>query len=201
MAKNYKFYQYDYKERWISYWHQIDEILKLEPEEILEIGVADKVVSDYLRKQGVAVKTLDINGELNPDFTASVLKMPLPGNSFPVVLCAEVLEHLPFSDFEKALSEIKRVSKRFVVLTLPHFGPAIKFCLKLPFVKEKRFAFKLPFLKKHQSKEHCWEIGKKGYSAGKIRRIIKNHFRIKNEFVPFENQYHHFFILEKYVRD
>lgn len=201
MAKNYNFYQYDYKERWISYWHQIDEILKLKPEEILEIGVADKVVSDYLRKQGVAVKTLDINGELNPDFTASVLKMPLPDDSFPVVLCAEVLEHLPFSDFEKALLEIKRVSKGFVVLTLPHFGPAIKFSFKTPFVKEKRFAFKLPFLKKHQSKEHCWEIGKKGYSIGKIRRIIKKHFKIKNEFVPFENQYHHFFILEKYVRD
>lgn len=197
MAKNYKFYQYDYKERWISYWHQIDEILKLEPESVLEIGVADKVVADYLKKQGVAVKTLDINGELKPDFTANVLEVPLPDDSFFVVLCAEVLEHLPFSDFEKALLEIKRVSKKFVILTLPHFGPTIKFCLKLPFIKEKRFAFKLLFLKKHQSKEHYWEIGKKGYPAGKIRKIIKRYFRIRKEFIPFENQYHHFFILEK----
>lgn len=197
MAKDYKFYQYDYKERWISYWHQIDEILKLEPESVLEIGVADKVVADYLKKQGVAVKTLDINRELKPDFTANVLKMPLLDNSFFVILCAEVLEHLSFSNFEKALLEIKRVSKKFVVLTLPHFGPAIKICLKLPFVKEKRFAFKLPFLKKHQSKEHCWEIGKKGYSAEKIKKIIRKHFKIRKEFIPFENQYHHFFILEK----
>ncbi len=194
----YQFHQYDYIDRWASYWHQIDEILKLNPEKVLEIGVGNKMVFDYLRRAGLEVKTLDLDSSLNPDFTASVIQMPLPDNSFDVVLCAEVLEHLPFNDFEKALAELKRVSGGNIVLSLPHFGPPVKICFKIPFLKEVRFAFKIPVFLKHKfNGEHYWEIGKKGYSCRRIRGIIRKHFKIKKEFIPFENQYHHFFILEK----
>ena len=198
MSKNYKFYQYDYKERWMSYWHQIDEILKLQPKTVLEIGIGNKMVSDYLKKQGIEVKKLDINKDLKPDFTASVLNMPLANDSFNVILCAEVLEHLPFEDFKKALLELKRVSKKYIILSLPHFGPPIKINFKIPFIKEIKIAFKISYYPKHKSSGvHYWEIGKKGYSPRKIKNIIKKYFKIKKEFIPFENQYHHFYILKK----
>lgn len=198
MNKVYRFYQYDYQERWISYWYQIDEILKLEPRTVLEIGIGNKTVSDYLKKQGLEVKTLDTNEDLKPDFIANVISMPLADDSFDVVLCAEVLEHLSFEDFEKALLELKRVSRKYIVLSLPHFGPPVKISFKIPFIKETKIAFKIPFSISHKFKgEHYWEIGKKGYSSRKIRNIIKKYFKIKKEFIPFENQYHHFYILEK----
>jgi len=198
MSQVYKFHQYDYQERWVSYWHQIDEVLKLEPKTVLEVGSGNKTVANYLKKQGLAVKTLDGDKDLNPDFVANVIKMPLADNSFDVVLCAEVLEHLPFEDFEKALLELKRVSKKYLVLSLPHFGPPIKISFKIPFIKEVKIAFKISYHPKHQFHgEHYWEIGKKGYSSRKIRNIIKRYFRIKKEFIPFENQYHHFYLLEK----
>jgi hypothetical protein len=41
---------YDTKGRFISYWHQIDEIFKLSPENVLEIGIGNRFVSDYLKK-------------------------------------------------------------------------------------------------------------------------------------------------------
>ena len=198
MTQIYKFSKYDYKDRWISYWHQIDEVLKLNPKTVLEIGIGNKTVSDYFKKQGLEVKTLDINKNLNPDFVADVLNMPLDNNSFDAILCAEILEHLPFDNFEKALLELKRVSRKYLVLSLPHFGPPIKFSFKIPFIKEIKIAFKITFPKKHEFHgEHYWEIGKKNYSSGKIRKIIKKHFRIEKEFIPFENQYHHFYILKK----
>jgi len=198
MNQVYKFHKYDYQERWISYRHQIDEVLRLKPKSVLEIGVGNKTVSDYLKKQGIEITTLDMDESLRPDFVASVIEMPLEDNFFDLVLCAEVLEHLPFDNFEKALLELKRVTKKYLVLSLPHFGPPIKFSFKIPFFKEIKIAFKIPFYQQHQFKgEHYWEIGKKGYSSGKIRKIIRKHFEIKKEFIPFENQYHHFYILEK----
>jgi hypothetical protein len=81
---------------------------------------------------------------------------------------------------------------------LPHFGPPIKFSFKIPFFKEVKMALKIPFPIKHKfNGEHYWEIGKQGYPASKIRKILKKYFKIKKEFIPFENQYHHFYILEK----
>ena len=35
---------YDSKERWISYWHQINEIIKLNPKKVLEIGIGNGFV-------------------------------------------------------------------------------------------------------------------------------------------------------------
>jgi len=198
MKGNYQFNKYDFKDRWISYWHQINSVLELEPKNILEIGVGNGLVSGYLKKQGKEVKTLDIDKNVEPDIVADVLEMPFSNNSFDLILCAEVLEHLPFNQFEKALANLKQVTRKNVVLSLPHFGPPIKLSFKIPFLKEIKIVFKIPFPIEHKFHgEHYWEIGKKGYSSGKIRRIIKKHFKIQKEFIPYQNQYHHFYILEK----
>jgi len=197
MDKYYQFEKYEDKGRWVSYWHQIDEIFKLKPESILEIGVGNKTVWNFLKKEGFNIKTLDIDQERKPDFVGSIDEMPFNDNSFDLVLCAEVLEHLPFEKFEKCLEELKRVSKKNIVLSLPHFGPPIKLSFKIPFFKEIKIAFKIPYHPINKSKVHFWEIGKKGYQFKKIKKIILKHFKIQKEFIPFENQYHHFFILEK----
>ena len=39
---------YNSKERFISYWHQINEIIKLKPKKVLEIGIGNGFVSKYL---------------------------------------------------------------------------------------------------------------------------------------------------------
>lgn len=198
MNSKYSFEKYVYLTRWISYWYQIKEVLSLKPEKVLEIGVGDKTVSNYLKNQGINIATLDIDEKLKPDFIGNVLKMPFPDNSFDVLLCAEVLEHLPFEDFEKGLRELKRVTKKYVVLSLPHFGYTIKFSFKIPLLKEKKFAIKIPIPIKHRfNGEHYWEMGKRGYTLKRVKGIIKKYFKIKKEFIPFENQYHHFFVLEK----
>ncbi len=164
----------------------------------MEVGVGNKIVSSYLTNQGIKVITFDKDEKLNPDIVGNVLKTPFQDNSFDVILCAEVLEHLPFEKFGEALSELERITKKHLVLSLPHFGHSIKFSFKIPLLKEKKSAVRMPFpIKHHFNGEHYWEIGKRGYPLSKIKKIIKRHFKIKKEFIPFENQYHHFFILAK----
>jgi len=197
MSKKYSFKKYVHKSRWVSYWHQIREVLDLAPESVLVVGPGDGIVVDVLKKQIGEVKTFDIEKELNPDIVGSVDDMPLADDSFDVVLCAEVLEHLPFEKFEKSLSELKRVAGKYVVLSLPHFGPQVKLNFKIPMVKEVRIAVKIPFPLRHApGGVHYWEIGKRGYPPGKIRKIISRYFKIEKEFIPLENQYHHFFVLK-----
>lgn len=190
---------YEDKNRWMSYWHQIKEVSDFCPENVLIIGKGSGLVSEYLKLSGIKTVTIDIDESLNPDVVASVLKVPFPDNEFDVVLCAQVLEHLPYDDFPQALSEIKRVAKVGAVVSLPHFGPAIRFLFKFPFLPEIKFMIKLPYPKKHIFKgEHYWEIGKKDYSLKKIKNDIERcGFKIAKDYVIFENPLHHFFILKK----
>lgn len=197
--QKYNFSRYVYFSRWASYWHQLAETLKDQPETVLLIGVGDRLVVQALKEYGSAVTTLDIEESLKPDAVGSVEVLPFPDASFDAVVCAEVLEHLPFDRFEIALGELARVSKGRVVLSLPHFGPPVKLLLKIPFFPEIRLAFKIPVPLRHvYNGEHHWEIGKRGYAVQKIRAVLRQFFIIEKEFVPFENQYHHFFILEKH---
>ena len=47
-----------------------------------------------------------------------VQRLPFPNNSFPLVICLEVLEHLP--DSRVGLRELARVSSEYVLLSVPH---------------------------------------------------------------------------------
>lgn len=201
----YKFDSYGHVDRWGSYYYQLREIVAQKPKTVLEIGVGDAVIGNYLRSNtNIQYSTIDIAEDLHPDTVGDVRKLPFQDASFDVVCAFEVLEHLPFEDFSVAVSELHRVSRGSVLLSLPHFGPPVQFLLKLPLMSKIIprskiiFAFKIPFPKTHKfNGQHYWEIGKKGYSQEKIRKVLQEKFHIEKEFVPFENQYHHFFILRK----
>jgi len=192
---------YDTKERFISYWHQINEIIKLNPKTVLEIGIGNGFVSDYLKKRGVNVTTLDIDERLNPDVVGSVLDMPVLNESFDVVACYEVLEHLPFENFSKALAEIYRVSKSYAVLSLPDASRAYCVYIHIPKIGIFKRLIPLPRFKNPTHKfdgEHYWEIGKAEYPLSKIiNEIQKAGFKIEKTYRVFENPYHRFFILRK----
>lgn len=104
--------EYDSKQRWMSYWIQINELRKLKPRSILEIGIGNGLVSHYLRQRGFDITTMDIDERLKPDIVGSVLSIPFSSDSFEVVACFEVLEHLPYGDFLTALKEINRISMK-----------------------------------------------------------------------------------------
>jgi len=193
---------YDVKERFISYWHQINEIITLNPGSILEIGIGNGLVSNYLKHREFDVTAMDIDEQLNPDKVGSVLSIPFPDESFEVVACFEVLEHLPYEDFPKALGEIHRVSSKYAVLSLPDSSRAYRLDIQVPKIGELRMLIPLPHLKlpRHNfDGEHYWEIGKAGYPLSKIIKDIKESgFEVEKTYRVFEHPYHRFIILKKW---
>lgn len=194
----YDFLKYNDPERWGSYWHQLEETLALKPASVLEVGAGSGIIGPILVCEGIRYQTLDIAADLKPDFVGSVDAMPVADASYDLVCAFEILEHLPFEKFEQSVREIHRVAKVSAVVSLPHFGPPIKFLIKIPFLPEIKFAWKVPYPRVHVfNGQHYWEIGKKGYPPSRVREVLEKYFTITKEFVPFQNQYHHFFVLKK----
>jgi len=192
---------YDTKERFITYWHQINEIIELNPKKVLEIGLGNGLVANYLKQRRLNVTTMDIDERLNPDYVGSVLDIPFPDKSFDVVACFEVLEHLPYEDAPKALSEIHRVSIKYALLSLPDCTRVYRVDIQIPKIGELKRLIPLPRLRqpKHEfNGEHYWEIGKAGYPLRKVTGEMRRAgFEIKKTYRGFENPYHRFFVLTK----
>ena len=189
------------KPRWISLWHQINEVAATRPTSVLEVGTGNGIVSYTLRLLKIRTTTVDIDARLEPDQVGDIRKLPFKNGEFDTILCAEVLEHIPFDDFKKALKELYRVCRRYVVVSLPHdyltyFWLSIKL---IPFIPTKHFFITLPRNLKHKfDGQHYWEIGKKGYSLNRISYLFKrNGFSIEKNYRLTEFPYHRFFVLKK----
>jgi ubiquinone/menaquinone biosynthesis C-methylase UbiE len=192
---------YDTKERFISYWHQIFEIRSMAPQTILEIGIGNGFVAQYMKRLNYNITTVDIDMHLNPDIVASVSAMPFQSNIFDLVACFEVLEHLPFEYFILSLKEIYRLSKCHVVLSLPDVQRVYPVYIKIPKlgeIKKLISLFRIRKLKHEFNGEHYWEIGKGDYPLKRILKIIREvKFNISYTYRIFENPYHRLFILTK----
>ena len=192
---------YDSKERFVSYWHQINELIKFRQLSIVELGIGNGFVSDYLKKRGYNITTLDIDPRLNPDVAASVTNIPFADDSFDVVACYEVLEHLPYENFKKAIREIFRISNSYAVLSLPDASRVYRLYAQIPKIGEFKKLIPMPTFRKssyHFNGQHYWEIGKAECTLNRIVNDLTNvGFKISKTYRPFENPYHRFFILEK----
>lgn len=148
------------------------------------------------------ITTLDIDKRLNPDVVGSVLQLPFPNESFDVVACYEVLEHLLQEDLPKALSEIHRISRSYAVLSVPDSTRVYRLDIQIPKIGELRKLIHLPRLRalEHQfNGQHYWEIGKGEFTLQKIMgKICDGDFELKKTYRIFEMPWHRFFVLEKH---
>lgn len=196
---------YDSVERFIDYYFQKNSIIKLPEkiEKILEVGVGNKTLTNYLKQNGFSVTTCDFAKDLHPDKVADIRNLPFSDKEFDLSVAFEVLEHIPFSDFKTGINELARVSKKYVIISLPNSVSYFEFMVKfsLPKIRNKKLHFKIQvpnFLTRHKSKEHHWELNKKNWPISKIREEIKNcKLEIINEFEPEMHITHHFFIMKK----
>lgn len=197
--EHYDFERYDDRERWMSYWHQLRTVLARKPRTVLEIGPGSGVFRAYLQNVGVDVKTMDIDATRKPDYIADLTRLDetLPaGVTFDAVCAFQVLEHLPFEEFENCLRGLHARSNRDVFISLPLRGLRVKFGMWWGdgFYSLGR-KFPLPW-KMKRCPEHYWELGA-GWRPGRITGILEKYFTVRSKGQLPENPYHYLWALER----
>lgn len=198
---HYNFSRYVDKQRWTSMWHQVDEVYRLKPKRVLEIGPGPGVFKAVSKLFGLAVETLDIDPDLGPDHVASVFEMPFKDGAFDVVCAFQMLEHLPFEKSLEAFREMSRVAQRAIVISLPNAERRWPFSVHIPRVGLIQRSVPKPRLKPIPNTfegEHYWEINKEGYALRRVEREFLNqtNFKLSRSYRVPEHLYHHFFVFE-----
>ena len=149
----------------VSYFNQLNEIYLTKPKTVLEIGIGNKLIYNQLKEIGIKTVALDINHKLKPDVVGDIRKLSFEDCSFDTVCAFEVLEHIPFSDFENALMELKRVSKKYVIISIPIRKIGLEFYFCAPIIHNIYFYLDIPYPLKQKKiitdKDcHYWEVNK-----------------------------------------
>lgn len=108
----------------------LSEIGACNPVRILDAGCGEGFTLEKLRIRGIGqvlegidaqADAVSLGTRTHPNLTireGSIYSLPYADNSFDVVVCTEVLEHLERP--EDALKELHRVCSRFCVVTVPN---------------------------------------------------------------------------------
>ncbi|HYM64968.1 MAG TPA: class I SAM-dependent methyltransferase [Candidatus Sulfotelmatobacter sp.] len=108
----------------------LNELKKLEIKTVLDVGCGEGFILNKLKEEGIgkswegidySKEAVEIGKKIHPGLSlkqGSIYNSGLADSSFDLVVCTEVLEHL--EDTKKALKEVLRISKKYVLLSVPN---------------------------------------------------------------------------------
>lgn len=115
-------------------WNFFKSLLNLiaskKVDSVLDVGCGEGFTLNCLKEHGIgkrlegiehSIGAIELGKKAYPDIKikqGDIYKLPYQDNSFDLVLCTEVLEHL--DNPSKALKELIRVSNKYLVISVPN---------------------------------------------------------------------------------
>ena len=206
--EHYSFSNYSSERRYISYYHQINNMMQLinghGAKKILIAGKGDGVVQKILEAYNellnldLTIKTFDFAQDLNPDFLGDLVEIEkIVAEKFDIILCCQVLEHIPLEEALSVLSQMKKIA-RFVIISVPYKAITVRGTLKIPLIKEFEYCIKIPIWDSKTGMvddRHFWEIGFNISLKKLINKIRGLGYDILSSYVVKKDGFKYFFVL------
>jgi len=149
---------------------------ELSIETILDVGCGEGFTLQKLKDNHIGKKlegieyddtAITLGKKMHPQITikkGDIYKLPYKDNTFELILCTEVFEHLEYP--EKALKELHRVTKKYCLFSVPH-EPIF---MLIDYIRGKS----------PQSIGHINHWSRNGF-----RKFIEKHFLVQKIYNPF----------------
>lgn len=107
----------------------ITELLPDDVKNLLDVGCGNGIFLKYLEKKSLEMNMTGLERSKvaieNKVCTSEILEgsadeINFKDQSFDIITSLEVIEHLPFSVYEKTLQEFERVSSKYIVISVPY---------------------------------------------------------------------------------
>ena len=91
---------------------------------ILDVGCGNGIISNALAADfdvtGIDISETALKAVKCNKIQCSATEIPVSDNSYDLVLSSEMLEHLSDEDLIKAIGEMKRITKRYIIVSVPN---------------------------------------------------------------------------------
>jgi hypothetical protein len=196
-SSHYEWMAYVTRERWISYWHQIRLAAEIRPISCAIVGAGDGWVAEVLGSMGVRVVSIDHSRDLGPSVVGDLKAVPMQDGGVEVVVCCQVLEHLPWDSLGECLEELRRISSRRVVISVPQRGRSWSVRARIPYLGEVGRGGTLRARRPFEfDGQHYWEANTIEHSIGDVEKELLRVFGTIETFVERDDPYRRFYVAD-----
>lgn len=129
---------YEVQEKWEESYFSDDDRRRIEyirtliPKSvstILDVGCGNGILVNYLHEEyasdfkrvcGTDRSKTSLKFVKTEKYKADITQLPFKDKEFDIITCLEVIEHLPYKVFDKALEELVRVTSDYLIISVPY---------------------------------------------------------------------------------
>lgn len=104
--------------------HKIISMIPSGVESILDCGCGDGRLGNLLKDKysvhGCDIAQMPLKLCKFPTTQCRITELPFADNSFDLVICGEVLEHILPSEYEQACRQMERIASKWILVTVPN---------------------------------------------------------------------------------